>query len=238
MRALILAGGQGSRLRPYTAVLPKPLMPVGDEPIIELLIKQLKSQKFSKIDISVGYLSNLIKSYCGDGSQWNCKINYVHEKKPLGTSGAIKLISNLRESVLVTNGDVLSDLNFKRLFDQHKKSGSLLTIAVYKKKIKHKLGVIDINNDCQIKKYREKPSSHFLVSTGIYCCSPKILDFIPKNKRIDLPDLVQILIKNKIIVDSYLHEGEWLDIGNHEDYEIAQVKIKNLKKLIFNNAKH
>ena len=236
MYAIILAGGQGSRLRPYTTVLPKPLMPVGDGPIIELLIKQLRSHQFSKIDISVGYLSGLIKSYCGNGNQWNCKINYIHEKKPLGTSGAIKLVKDKKNSFLVTNGDVLTDIDFKKLFNQHKKSGNILTVAVFNKKIKHKLGVINIDNYNCIKEYKEKPTSNFLVSMGIYCCSPKILDFITKNKKFDLPDLVHKLIKNNLPVGTYHHKGKWLDIGNHEDYEIAQKNYNSLKKSIFGNG--
>jgi NDP-mannose synthase len=221
MKAVILAGGLGTRLRPYTTVLPKPLMPVGDKPILEILIRQLSSYGYSDINISVGYLASLIEAYCENGSRLGVSISYIREDTPLGTAGSLRLVKHEGKSFLVTNGDVLTDLDFGDLYDYHQIGGQILTVATYQKEVKIQLGVLALEGD-QIIKYTEKPTLRHMVSMGVYCCSPEVLKFIPDKGHFDLPDLVRILIKNDLPVKSYQHKGYWLDIGNHDDYELAQ----------------
>lgn len=213
-------------MRPYTTVLPKPLLPLGDKPVLEHIIQQLAQQGLREIVLSVGYLGGLIEAYFGDGSKLGLSLDYVRENEPLGTVGPIKLLERSEEPFLVMNGDILSDFDFSALSRFHIKRAPLLTVATYKKDVKIDLGVLELEGD-SITSYTEKPILHHAVSMGIYCCSPNVLEYIPNGKRFDLPDLVNALIRDGQRVSSFRHHGYWLDIGRHEDYQKAQDELAN-----------
>lgn len=222
MKAVIQAGGKGTRLRPYTLVLPKPLMPVGGLPVIEILLKWLRRNGIQKIYITTGHLGRLLRSLCGDGSQWDMEIQYTEEPEPLGTVGALGLLrSELNETFLVINGDLLTDLNLRVLHDSHKRHGQLLTIGVTDKKVHVDLGVLD-TQDGQVVRFREKPSFNFQVSMGIYLMEPGILDLIPSGVPFGFDDLMYHMLENDLPVHTYHHKGTWMDIGRPEDFQAAQ----------------
>lgn len=229
MKAVILAGGEGARLAPYTRILPKPLMPLGDMPILELLLIQMKRAGLEDIVLSVGYLSKLISSYFGDGEQFEVKIEYSLEDIPLGTSGPLSLIDGLDDTFLVTNGDVLCDINFREFIESHKQSDAIATIAMYQKEIKLDLGVIKLNGGNEVVGYLEKPSYSYPVSMGIYIFEAKVLDYISHNEYLDFPDLILKLIENKELVMAYPFDGYWRDLGNSVDYEKAMNDFHSMR---------
>jgi NDP-sugar pyrophosphorylase family protein len=220
MRAVILAGGKGTRLAPYTTVLPKPLMPIGDMPILEVVLRQLAHHGFREVTLAVGHLAELVMAYCGDGSKFGVKTDYSREEEPLGTAGPISLIPDLHESFLVMNGDLLTTLDYSAMWKHHKERGAMATLASYRRDIKIDLGVIE-SEDGWVKDYIEKPTYHYAVSTGIYMFEPSILGYIEGDKHLDLPELVLRLLKENQRVSIYNFEGYWLDIGRHDDYETA-----------------
>jgi NDP-sugar pyrophosphorylase family protein len=220
MRAVILAGGKGTRLAPYTAVLPKPLMPVGEMPILEIVIRQLASHGIQNITLAVGYLAELLMAYCGDGSKFGIKLNYSREEQPLGTAGPISLIPNLNETFLVMNGDLLTTINYTAMWNYHRERGAIATLASYRRQVKIDLGVIE-SEDGWLKNYIEKPIYHYAVSTGIYIFEPDVLKFVEHAQRLDLPDLVLRLAHAGHKVNIFNFDGYWLDIGRHDDYDAA-----------------
>lgn len=220
MRAVILAGGKGTRLAPYTTVLPKPLMPIGDMPILEVVIRQLARHGFVDITLAVGHLAELVMAYCGDGSKFGVRIDYSREDQPLGTAGPIALVPNLHETFLVMNGDLLSTLDYSAMWNHHQERGAIATLASYRRDIKIDLGVIEAE-DGWVKDYIEKPTYHYAVSTGIYIFEPRILNYIQRGSRLDLPELVLRLLAENQKVNIYNFDGYWLDIGRHDDYETA-----------------
>ncbi len=221
MRAIILAGGKGTRLAPYTTVLPKPLMPVGEMPILEIVIRQLQSKGFDNITLATGYLAELLMAYCGDGSKFNTHIDYSHEEQPLGTAGPIALVPNLDDTFLVMNGDLLTTIDYHAMLKYHHERKALATIACFQRDVKIDLGVINVDADHWIADYIEKPTYHYSVSMGIYLFEPEILKYIPVNQRLDLPELVLKLMKDGVKVNVFNFDGYWLDIGRHDDYERA-----------------
>jgi NDP-mannose synthase len=223
MKAVILAGGRGTRLEPYTTVLPKPLVPIGDSPIIEILIRQLLAQGITDITLTVGYLAELIRAYFTQRPSLTEKLNlsYVMEEKPTGTAGSLTMVPGLNETFLVMNGDLLTTLSFQRLIQHHRDQRAALTIAVHKKRMKVDLGVLVTDPDGCVTDYREKPEFDYLVSMGIYVYEPRVLEYIEKNSYLDFPDLVLKLIKAGERVVSYHSDDIWLDIGRHEDYQLA-----------------
>lgn len=230
MKAVLLAGGKGTRLYPYTATFPKSLVPVGDKPVMEYGINNLKKHGISDIIIATGHLSELIKSYFGDGKKFGVSIEYSEEEKPLGTAGPLsKLKNKINDTFLLLNGDILCDINFKTLINFHKKSNCIATVVLTRRKVNIDYGVIEIDENENIKNWIEKPTIDYLVSTGIYVFERKVLGYVKENKRLDLPDLILELIRDEQKVVSYLFGGKWLDIGRPEDYEFAQ---KNYKKFL------
>lgn len=221
MRAVILAGGQGQRLRPYTAVLPKPLMPLGDRPILERVVEQLRDHGFTELTFAVGYLAELIRAYFGDGERFGVAIDYSLEAEPLGTAGPLGLIAPPGDDFLVMNGDVLTDLDLAALMRRHRESGAIATLAVFQKLVPISLGVLDLDDDDRVTGYTEKPTLSYPVSTGIYCFRPDVLDRIDRGVRLELPDLVLRLIAAGEEVRAHRFEGYWLDIGRPEDYRQA-----------------
>jgi NDP-sugar pyrophosphorylase family protein len=230
MRAVILAGGKGRRLLPYTTVIPKPLMPVGDRPILEVIIRQLKYYGFSSVTMAVGYLAELIEAYFSDGSKYGIKIDYSREDKPLGTIGSLSLIDGLDKTFLVMNGDVLTNLDYCKLVDFHEKNRAVATIATYNKKVKIDLGILEMDESCRLTEFIEKPTLKYHVSMGIYVFEPEILSFIQPNGYLDFPDLVLALMKAGRKVIAFPFDGYWLDIGRHEDYVRAQEEFETLKE--------
>ncbi len=233
MRAIILAGGKGTRLAPYTTVFPKPLMPIGEMPILEIVIRQLQQHGFNDLTLAVGYLAELLMAYCGDGSKFNVKLGYSREEQPLGTAGPIALVPDLNETFLVMNGDLLTTIDYSEMLKRHRERGALATVACYQRDVKIDLGVIDVDSDNWVANYIEKPTYHYAVSMGIYIFEPAILDYILPNQRLDLPELVLKLISQKQKVNVFNFDGYWLDIGRHEDYETAIHEfVKNREKFL------
>lgn len=221
MQAVILAGGRGTRLAPYTTILPKPLMPISDMPILDIVIRQLRHYGYSEITLAVGYLAELLMSYFGDGSRWGVSIRYSHEDQPLGTAGPLALIERPHEPFLVMNGDVLTALDFGDLMRFHRQGGGPATIATYPRSVKIDLGVIEFDEQANLRRYIEKPVHHYHVSMGIYVFDPMVLDAIPRGQRLDLPDLMLKLMEGGDTVRCYRYEDYWLDIGRVDDYQQA-----------------
>ncbi|MFH0930577.1 MAG: sugar phosphate nucleotidyltransferase [Candidatus Zixiibacteriota bacterium] len=231
-KTIILAGGEGKRLNPYTIILPKPLMPVGNIPILEVIIKQLRKYKLTDITLAVGYLGNLIQSFFRDGKKFGVKIKYSYEDKPLGTMGPLSLISGLNKTFMVMNGDLLTSLSYLKLISYHRSKRPIATIAVQRREIETDYGVLEYDKRWVLTKYREKPKLPYQVSMGIYIFEPEILNFIPRNKKFDFPELMNLLLKKGEKVLVYPSIDYWLDIGRHEDYRKAIEEFERIKKQI------
>jgi NDP-sugar pyrophosphorylase family protein len=224
-RAVILAGGKGTRLGPFTTILPKPLLPIGDRAILELLVEQLRVHGITRLTLAVGHLAHLIEAVFGDGSAYGVSIDYHHENEPLGTAGALAGIAGLTEPFLMLNGDVITTLDFAELIEVHHAEGGALTIATQVRRATIDFGVIQLAAGERyvqdVTGYIEKPSSEYAVSMGVYVVSPGLLPLIRPGAYLDFPDLVlQALAAGERVV-SFRYDGLWLDIGRHEDYEQA-----------------
>lgn len=229
--AVILAGGKGSRLRPYTIVLPKPLMPIGDYPILEVIVRQLVVQGFTNITLAVNHQAELIKAFFGDGSKWGISIEYSLEDQPLGTMGPLKLINNLPEHFLVMNGDILTDIVFAEFFDNHVNSGAIYTISSHLREEMIDYGVLQTNNGF-LTGFKEKPKNMYEVSMGIYMLSKKVLNFIPENTPYGFDQLMLALLAKNEPVAVKTFTGLWLDIGRPDDYVKAIEQFDQLKDKI------
>ncbi len=234
MRAIILAGGKGTRLRPFTYSLPKPLMPIGGEmPILEIILTQLKKNEFTDITIAVNYMAKIIKAFFGDGSDWGLNIDYSFEEKPLNTIGPLTLIGDLPENFLVMNGDILTDLNYKKFFEWHIRNKHEISIATFKRASKIDFGVLKYNENQEIFEFVEKPEYHFNVSMGIYALNKRVIDTLPKNEPYGFDQLMIDGIKNRMKIKSFPHDSYWLDIGRDDDFQQANDDyIKNKKKIL------
>jgi NDP-sugar pyrophosphorylase family protein len=208
-------------LAPYTAILPKPLMPIGDIPILEVVIRQLKLAGFTDVTMAVGYLAELLMAYFGDGRKLGLQIRYSREDLPLGTAGPLGLIDGLDEPFLLMNGDLLTTLDFRALWDYHLARDAFATLATFRRRVLIDLGVIEADDDRWVTGYIEKPTYQYTVSTGIYVFEPGVLNHIPPQKRMDLPDLILKLLACGKRVRAYPFEGLWLDIGRPDDYQQA-----------------
>jgi NDP-sugar pyrophosphorylase family protein len=229
MQAVILAGGKGTRLLPFTRVFPKPLVPLGDKPIIDTIIRQLKHFGFTRVTLAVGYMAEMIQTYLRNGERYGIEIEYAFEDEPLGTVGPLAQINHLEQSFLVMNGDLITSLNYRDLVGFHKNHGAVATIGTYRKNFKIDLGIIQNNGDYSIVDYIEKPIYTFNVSMGIYVFDIDVLRYIDPKKYLDFPDLVKRLINCGQKVVSYPFDGYWLDIGNHSDYEKAVEEYESIK---------
>ncbi len=227
MRAVILAGGFGKRLFPYTLVLPKPLIPIGDKPIIEVVIRQLVSRGFDHITIAVGYHAELIMAIVGDGSKYGVAIDFSMEDKPLNTIGPLSLIDKLDQTFLVMNGDLLTDLNYKELYESHKTNGSILTIAVCKRHVSISLGVLSFDDDQRVTSFQEKPQFDYDVSMGVYIFEPGIFKYIPKGESFGFDHLIHKLLDKKEPVNVFQFDGNWLDMGTQDDLDNAIEEFEN-----------
>jgi NDP-mannose synthase len=222
------------RLRPYTTVLPKPLMPVGDRPILDVIVRQLRHAGFERLTIVTGHLAELIEAFFGDGERFGIPIDYYREDEPLGTVGALSLLDGLDEDFLVMNGDVLTDLAYGDFLEAHSASGAAASVAAHQREIQVSLGVLqfeDGEDPDRLTGYIEKPIYHYEVSMGVYAFSPRALEQIEPGKRLDFPDLVLRLLDAGETVRARRAEGNfWLDIGRHEDYEAAMDEFERLRE--------
>ncbi|MDP3085863.1 MAG: sugar phosphate nucleotidyltransferase [Rubrivivax sp.] len=223
MRAVILAGGKGQRLRPYTTVLPKPLMPIGDMPILEVVLRQLKAAGVTRVTMAVGYLAELMQAFFGDGRRLGLEIDYSFEERPLGTVGPLTLIPSLRDEsdFLMMNGDVLTTIDYSKLLARHRDSNAEVTIATYRREVKIDFGVIETDEDNLLTAYVEKPQFDYRVSMGIYCFKSSVLEQLKHGQHLDFPDLVKSLLAGGRKVASYPFDGYWLDMGRPDDYATA-----------------
>jgi NDP-sugar pyrophosphorylase family protein len=221
VRAVILAGGKGTRLRPYTTVLPKPLMPVCDMPIIEVVLRQLKWAGITRVTLAVAYLAELLQAYCLDGEKFGIEIAYSREEKELSTAGPLKLIEGLDDTFLVMNGDLLTTLNYRRLLAFHKREGATATIATHTRKVKIDFGVVESTMSNVLDRYIEKPEFTYRVSMGINVIEPRALSYIGKDEVLGMPDLMLRLKDAGEKVCTYEEPCTWYDIGRIEDYDSA-----------------
>jgi NDP-mannose synthase len=229
MKAVILAGGKGTRLAPYTKILPKPLMPIGSMPVLEVLIRQLKREGIDEVVLTVGHLSGLMRAFFSDGEQFGVKISYSYEQTPLGTAGPLALVPGLDETFVVSNGDVLTNLRVSNMVKFHKEQGAAATIAMHRRKVKIDLGVILCNGGPEVVGYIEKPTYDYSVSMGIYVFEPRVIEYIPCGEYLDFPNLVHKLLGAREKVVGYPFEGYWQDLGRPDDYEQANEDFERLR---------
>ena len=228
-RAIILAGGKGTRLQPYTVVLPKPLMPIGEYPILEVIIRQLVFQGFKHITLAVNHQAEIIKAFFQDGSKWGVKIDYSLEDRPLSTMAPLRLINNLPENFLIMNGDILTDLNYSDIFEEHTSRNNTFTIAAYKRRQKVDYGVLQTDSSNYLTAFQEKPSAQYLVSMGVYVANRRILEFIPEGQSYGFDNLMldMLVAGKKAAVKEF--DGYWLDIGRPDDYLQAIEEFDQMK---------
>ena len=229
-QAIIFAGGKGMRLRPFTSIIPKPLLPIGKLSSLEKILKQLKKYKFKEVFLCVNYRADLIKSFFGKGEKIGIKINYIMEKNPRGTIGGLKLIKNLTKQFLVINGDIISNINLNNLLKNHNQNKSILTTVIKKINIPSKYGVIFKEKKNLI--FKEKPTFKSDIIAGIYVMDREILNLIPKNRSIGIDFLLKKLILKRIDINLFKFNGFWTDIGNEEDYFNLNKLLKS-KKISF-----
>jgi NDP-mannose synthase len=230
VKAVVLAGGKGRRLMPYTTIIPKPLMPIGDVPILEILLRQMKSSGIEDVVLTVGYLADLLRAYFLDGSRLGLRISYSLEEKPLGTAGPLALVKGLDETFLVTNGDVLTTLLLRDLIAFHKEEEATATIAVHQRKASIDLGIVQCDDDNRITGYIEKPTYEYLVSMGLYVFDPRVLSYISPKEYLDFPDLVHRLLDAGEKVIGFPYGGYWQDLGRSDDYERATEDFERMRK--------
>jgi NDP-mannose synthase len=234
-RAVVLAGGLGTRLRPYTAVIPKPLMPVGDRPILDIVLRQLRRHGFERVTVATGHLAQLIEAFFGDGGGWGLKVDYYREREALGTVGALSLIEDLESPFLVMNGDILTDLDYSELLRRHRESGAAATIAVTTRTIQVSLGVMHFTERSEpdrVTDYVEKPTIDYEASMGVYCFSPRVISHIVPGERLDFPDLILRLLAAGETVNAWRPDAYWLDIGRHDDYEQAMEEFERMRPIL------
>jgi NDP-sugar pyrophosphorylase family protein len=233
-RAIILAGGKGTRLRPYTVVLPKPLMPIGEYPILEVVVRQLARHKFDQITMAVNHQAELIKAFFGDGSRWRLRIDYSLEDEPLGTMGPLRLIRDLPEHFLVMNGDVLTDLDFAAFHAEHVGANRLFTISSHRREQHVDYGVLQSGSDGTLQAFQEKPVTTYEVSMGVYMVSRAVLQYVPAHAPFGFDDLMRDLISAKQTVGVRRFDGYWLDIGRADDYLQAIDEFPAMKPRLLN----
>jgi len=230
-RAVILAGGLGTRLRPYTVVLPKPLMPIGPYPILEVIIRQLAFHKFEHVTLAVNHQADIIRAFFNDGSKWGIHIDYSLETVPLSTIAPLKLIKDLPDNFILMNGDILTDLNFTKLYDDHVENHRLFTISAAERKHLVDYGVLKSNSEGELTGFEEKPSLNYLVSMGVYAVNKAALDHVPEDRKYGFDNLMTDLLAMKRPVHVVPYRGYWLDIGRVDDYATAVEEFEQRKSL-------
>ncbi len=231
MEAVVLAGGKGTRLQPYTNEIPKPLVPIGNTPIIEILLRTLKRSGVTKVHLAVNHLAHLIMAVLGDGHGLGLEICYVVEDRPLSTIGPLTLIDNLPEHFIVANGDILTDLKVADLLEAHRRSGALVTVATQKRTERIDFGVLEADAENRVTGFREKPEYDFAVSMGLYAFSREVLQFVPDRQPFGFDQLILELLRQNQPVRQYPYDGFWLDVGRPDDYERALREQDQLRRL-------
>lgn len=236
-RAVILAGGQGTRLRPYTVVLPKPLVPIGEYPVLEIIIRQLRSAGMKRLTLAVNHRANLIQAFFGDGKPWDLEIDYSLEDRPLSTVAPLRLIADLPETFLLMNGDVLTDLDYGALCRNHQASGRLFTVAAATRHHTIDYGVLQVDSSGRtLTGFREKPTVDYEVSMGIYVVNRGVVDMIPRDRPYGFDNLMKDLLSRDEPVNIYRHDGYWLDIGRPDDYAQAIDEFERSPERLLPNA--
>jgi dTDP-glucose pyrophosphorylase len=226
LQAVIMAGGQGKRLRPLTEDLPKPMLPVNGRPLMERIIGQLQQAGIRQVNVTTHYKPEKIIEYFGDGHAFGVELNYVNEEEPLGTGGALGLMAPPNKPVLVINGDILTQVDFRAMLDFHQENHADLTIAVRRYEVQVPYGVIECEGP-RVQRLSEKPHVDLLVNAGIYLLEPTVFQLMPQGQHFNMTDLIQWLLDaNRIVVSFPIHEY-WLDIGQHADYAQAQIDSAN-----------
>jgi NDP-sugar pyrophosphorylase family protein len=225
---VVLAGGTGTRLRPYTTVLPKPLMPIGDMPVLEILLRRLSHAGFSRVNLAVGHLAELIEAYFGDGSRFGVEIVYRRELEPLGTAGPLAEIEFTSDRVLVMNGDLLTLLDFRPFVEAHIASGAAATLAVRSREVPIDFGVVHLDGD-SVASFEEKPVLGYTVSMGLYVFEPRVVELVPRGVKYDFPDLLDEVLSRRWPVHAHLSSDFWLDIGRIDDYELALAQFESIR---------
>jgi len=226
LQAVIMAGGFGTRLRPLTDDLPKPMLPVGDRPLMERIIEQFRRAGIRRVNVTTHYQPEKIKDYFGDGQAFGVDISYVAEDRPLGTAGALGLMEASGEPLLVVNGDILTRVDFRAMLDFHREHKADLTVAVRPYDVQVPYGVMDCDG-AFVQQVREKPQLTFMINAGIYLLEPSVRQYIPSGERFDMTDLIMRLINEQRPVVSFPIREYWLDIGKHDDYAQAQQDVQN-----------
>lgn len=232
MRAVVIAGGFGTRLRPYTAVLPKALMPIGDRPILDIIVRQLKRAGCGHLTIATGHLAELIEVFFSDGTSYGIAIDYFREQTPLGTVGSLALIPDLGDDFLIMNGDVLTDVDYARLLADHEASDAVATLATRMRHVEISLGVPQFSDGddlTRITGFIEKPRFDYQASMGVFCLSKQAVSYIEPGEHLHLPDLVLRLVENGEVVRAWPSDGYWLDMGQHDDYEAAVAEFERMR---------
>jgi len=231
IKALILVGGKGTRLKPYTTVIPKPLLPVGDLPILEIILLQLKAAGVDEVILAVGHMAHLFESFFQDGARFGIKISYSYEDKPLGTAGAVAFVlDDLGDDFIVMNGDLLTTLNYKKMFMLHQKRAAAATIATFNREIKIDFGVIEFDSSQMLKTYTEKPSYSFNLGMGVNILNADIAsNFLVKDEYLDMPDLMLKIQSQGHAVYCHNEDCFWLDMGSHTDYQEANEVFEKMK---------
>lgn len=221
MLAIILAGGKGTRLKPFTMTIPKPLLPLGDVPIVEVVIRQLVAAGVDRIVLTLGHMAHLFTASLGDGSRWGIPIDYCFEDEPLGTAGSLRLVQDPGDDFFVMNGDILTTLDYRKLIETHRARRAAATIAIHRRRIDIGFGVIETDSDDQLVNYREKPVITYDVSMGINVVSRHAVDLVPVGRRFDMPDLMLALRNAGERVVCHKTDCYWQDIGLFDDYQRA-----------------
>ena len=237
MHAVILAGGRGVRLRPYTTRLPKPLVPIGDEfSILDIVLTQLAQQGFDRVTLAIGYLGNLIQAYVGNGHRWGIEVDYATEEVPLGTIGPVlQILDRLPDEFLVMNGDVLTDLDYAAVMGAHRESGAPLTVATYRREVRIDFGVLSTAAG-KVVQFTEKPTLDYRVSMGVYGVSKPTLKRYPVGQPLGFDDLILDLLAREEPPEEFGFEGFWLDIGRPDDYDRANAEFNGLRPALLRGA--
>ena len=234
---ILLAGGRGTRLAPYTTVLPKPLMPVGDMPVLEILLRQLARHELRTVHLAVGHLAGLIEAYFGDGSRFGVELTYWHEDGPLGTAGPLRAIETTSDHVVVMNGDLLTALDFGELVALHEGGDAAATVGVHRREVAVDFGVVK-RDGAAITGFDEKPTLSYEVSMGVYVVNRSAIDLIEPGEHFDFPDFVLRMLAHGLTVNAYVSDAFWLDIGRHEDYELAVKSFDELRGELLGPDEH
>jgi NDP-sugar pyrophosphorylase family protein len=233
VRAIILAGGKGMRLRPYTTLIPKPLVPLGGKySILEIIIMQLARSGFTHITLAVNHLSQLIMAYFGDGSRLGVQLDYSLEDRELSTIGPLTLIADLPENFLVMNGDVLCNLDYRAFLDAHIKDASLISVSAYRRQVKIDFGVLRYDKEGRLTEFKEKPELDFDVSMGIYAINRSVIEALPHGVPYGFDNLMMDGLAGGKRINIRPFSGYWLDIGRSDDYEYADENFTELSGLL------